>query len=131
VLNLRIEGMFVRFEVFTAVTMNNVVFWDVALCRFCVNRRFRGMYVEKSANGEPAWAGGCRLSHQSEIISYIRTGRERVSRPHGKSAERRWVGSLVKVKPAGGRGRPISGRGSVEGGEKSRATDCEWALTQK
>jgi hypothetical protein len=29
----------VRFEVFTAVTMKNAVFWDVALCRSCVNRR--------------------------------------------------------------------------------------------
>jgi hypothetical protein len=35
---------FVRFEVLTAVTMKNVVFWDVALCRFCVNRRFGGTY---------------------------------------------------------------------------------------
>jgi hypothetical protein len=32
----------VRFEVFTAVTMKNAVFWDVALCRSCVNRRFGG-----------------------------------------------------------------------------------------
>jgi hypothetical protein len=29
---------YVRFEVFTAVTMKNAVFWDVALCRSCVNR---------------------------------------------------------------------------------------------
>jgi hypothetical protein len=28
--------MYVRFEAFTAVTMKNVVFWDVALCRPCV-----------------------------------------------------------------------------------------------
>jgi hypothetical protein len=28
-----------RFEAFTAMTMKNVVFWDVALCRSCVNRR--------------------------------------------------------------------------------------------
>jgi hypothetical protein len=34
----------VRFEVFTAVTMKNAVFWDVALCRSGVNRRFGGMY---------------------------------------------------------------------------------------
>jgi hypothetical protein len=34
----------VRFEAFTAVTMKNVVFWDVALCRSCVNRRFGGTY---------------------------------------------------------------------------------------
>jgi hypothetical protein len=30
---------FVRFEVFTEVTMKNAVFWDVASCRSCVNRR--------------------------------------------------------------------------------------------
>jgi hypothetical protein len=27
-----------------AVTMKKAVFWDVALCRNCVNRRFGGMY---------------------------------------------------------------------------------------
>jgi hypothetical protein len=30
--------------VFTAVTMKNVFFWDVAACRFCANRRFGGTY---------------------------------------------------------------------------------------
>jgi hypothetical protein len=34
----------VRFEVFTAVTMKNAVFWDVVPCRSCVNRRFGGRY---------------------------------------------------------------------------------------
>jgi hypothetical protein len=34
----------VRFEAFTAVIMKNVVFWDVALCRSSVNRRFGGIY---------------------------------------------------------------------------------------
>jgi hypothetical protein len=34
----------VKFEVFTAVTMKNAVFWDVAPCRYCVNRRFGGTY---------------------------------------------------------------------------------------
>jgi hypothetical protein len=28
---------FLRFEAFTEVTMKNVVFWDVELCRCCVN----------------------------------------------------------------------------------------------
>jgi hypothetical protein len=32
------------FEVFIAVTMKNAVFWDVAPCRSCVNRRFGGTY---------------------------------------------------------------------------------------
>jgi hypothetical protein len=31
-------------QVFTAVTMKNVVVWDVALCRSYVNRRFRVTY---------------------------------------------------------------------------------------
>jgi hypothetical protein len=34
----------VGFKVFTAVTMNNAVFWDVAPCRSYVNRRFGGTY---------------------------------------------------------------------------------------
>jgi hypothetical protein len=37
--------LLVRSEVFTAVTRKNAVFWDVAPCRSCVNRRFRGTYV--------------------------------------------------------------------------------------
>jgi hypothetical protein len=36
--------IYVRFEVFMAVTMKNAVFWNVAPCRSCVNRRFGGMY---------------------------------------------------------------------------------------
>jgi hypothetical protein len=39
--NINLE---VRFDVFTAVTMKNAVFWDAAPCRYCVNRRFGGMY---------------------------------------------------------------------------------------
>jgi hypothetical protein len=34
----------VRFEVFTAVTMKNGVFWDVTPRGFCENRRFGGTY---------------------------------------------------------------------------------------
>jgi hypothetical protein len=34
--------IYVGFEVFTAVTMKNVVFRDVALCGFFINRRFGG-----------------------------------------------------------------------------------------
>jgi hypothetical protein len=33
---------YVRFEVFTAVTMKNGVFWDVTPCGSCKNQRFRG-----------------------------------------------------------------------------------------
>jgi hypothetical protein len=47
----------VKFEFLTAVTMKIAVFWDVAPCRSCVNRRFGGSYhlhfmVEKSASEE-------------------------------------------------------------------------------
>jgi hypothetical protein len=38
----QIDYSFVRFEVFTAVTMKNVVFWDVMPCGSCKNRRFGG-----------------------------------------------------------------------------------------
>jgi hypothetical protein len=31
---------YVRFEGFTAVSMKNAVFWDVAPCKSCVNRHF-------------------------------------------------------------------------------------------
>jgi hypothetical protein len=34
----------VRFEVFTAVTKKNAVYWDVAPYRSCVKGRFGGMY---------------------------------------------------------------------------------------
>jgi hypothetical protein len=33
-----------RFEIFTAVTTKNVVFWDVTPCGSCTKRRFGGTY---------------------------------------------------------------------------------------
>jgi hypothetical protein len=38
------EVFYVRFEVFTALTRKSAVFWDVQLCRSCVNQRFGGIY---------------------------------------------------------------------------------------
>jgi hypothetical protein len=35
---------YVRFEDSTVVTMKNAVFWDVAPCRYFINRRFGGTY---------------------------------------------------------------------------------------
>jgi hypothetical protein len=54
----------------------NVVSWDVAPCRSCVNRCFVGTYRfhlqgRKSASEELAWAGGCRLMHQSKTPSWF------------------------------------------------------------
>jgi hypothetical protein len=44
VLNSWITNNVLRFEVFTAITMKNVVFWDVAPCRYFFNQRFGGTY---------------------------------------------------------------------------------------
>jgi hypothetical protein len=48
----------VRFEVFTAVTMKNGVFWVVTPCGSCKNRRFGGTW---------------RLLHQGEKICELGT----------------------------------------------------------
>jgi hypothetical protein len=36
--------MNIIYKIFTAVTMKNAVFWDVAPCRSYVNQRFGGIY---------------------------------------------------------------------------------------
>jgi hypothetical protein len=36
------KSIYVRFEVFKAVTMKNGIFWDVTPCGSCKNRRFGG-----------------------------------------------------------------------------------------
>jgi hypothetical protein len=41
---------YVRSEVFTAVTMKNAVFWDVAPCISCVNRRYIHVYFNGRKN---------------------------------------------------------------------------------
>jgi hypothetical protein len=46
------------FEVFTAVTMKNYVFRDVALCRSCVNRSFGGTYRHLLTGGGRARSFG-------------------------------------------------------------------------
>jgi hypothetical protein len=38
------SSCYVGFEVFTAVTMKNAVFWDVTPCDPCKNRRFGETY---------------------------------------------------------------------------------------
>jgi hypothetical protein len=44
VTNIDGDKYFVRFEVFTAVTMKNGVFWVVTPCGSCKNRRFGGTW---------------------------------------------------------------------------------------
>jgi hypothetical protein len=41
-MSLSIEENYVRFEVFTAATIKNGVFWDVTPCGSCKNRRIEG-----------------------------------------------------------------------------------------
>jgi hypothetical protein len=48
---LQTRRRYVKFEVFTAVTMENVAFWDVTLSGSCKNRCFGGIY---------------RLNHQAD-----------------------------------------------------------------
>jgi hypothetical protein len=74
--------------------------------------------AEKSASGESAWAGRWLHTEPPVWNNQLYKNRERESRPHGKWTERRGVGSVVKVKPAGSRGRSISSRGLVGGGQK-------------
>jgi hypothetical protein len=74
--NIMTNYIFVKCEVFTAVTMKNAVFWDVALCRSCVNRRFEGTYRLhlqgiKTASEKLAWTGGCRLSWVFSTVGSI------------------------------------------------------------
>jgi hypothetical protein len=58
-----IRNKYVRFEVFTAVTIKNAIIWDVAPCRFCVNRRFGGTYR--------LHLQGCRLQPPAHAISSL------------------------------------------------------------
>jgi hypothetical protein len=59
----------VGFEVFTAVTMKNAVFSDVAPCRSCVNRRFGEMYrlhlqgrkIHKLETSVSRWLADCYM----------------------------------------------------------------------
>jgi hypothetical protein len=58
----------VGFEAFTALTMKNVGFWDVAPCGFNINRLFEGMcslYLQgrrNNAREEKYWTAANSLS---------------------------------------------------------------------
>jgi hypothetical protein len=61
----------VRFEIFTAMTMKNAVFWDMAPCRYFVNRRFGQTY---------------HLHLQVALYSYLLT-----------LVHRSWISSTLKM----------------------------------
>jgi hypothetical protein len=60
----------VRFEVFTAMTMKNAVFWDVMPCGSYKNRCFGGMYRVHD-QGEKNQRGGNNIVLCSLILSTL------------------------------------------------------------
>jgi hypothetical protein len=80
----------VRFEDFTAVTMKNAVFLDVAPCRCCVNRRFGGTYrlhlqgrkIRERGTSVSRWPQAAVSSKLEEwvVISAIENTRTRMER---------------------------------------------------
>jgi hypothetical protein len=44
IISLEEKEEFVKFEVFTAVTIKNAIFWNVTSCGSCKNQHFGGMY---------------------------------------------------------------------------------------
>jgi hypothetical protein len=69
--------------------MKNVFFWDVALCRYCVNRRFEGTYRLhlQTADWQPPVHAGSSLADFSTLkMESIRSSRTSVytisTRPH-------------------------------------------------
>jgi hypothetical protein len=82
--------MYVRFEVFTAVTMKNAVFWDVAPCTSCVNRRSGEMYrlhlqgrkIRVLETSVPTASPGGNNFNWTR--SYVRFGQQNVSEPKMK-----------------------------------------------
>jgi hypothetical protein len=58
------DEYFVRFDDFTAVTMKNAVFWDLALYISCANRRFGGTY-RLHLQGRKIHEGGTSVSRSS------------------------------------------------------------------
>jgi hypothetical protein len=99
--------------------MKNVIFWDVELCRSCVNRRF-GRTYRLHLQGRKIHEWGSRVSRWLQTEPPVGNNQlyKNGERGHmGKSIERRGVGSVVKVIQAGSRGMSRSGKGSVQGGE--------------
>jgi hypothetical protein len=74
---------FVRFELLTAVVMDAVIFWDIALCSPYVNRRFGGTYHlhlqgRKSDERNRRVAGGWAIEVKVKVKVILRPT---VSRP--------------------------------------------------
>jgi hypothetical protein len=68
-----IKSSFVRFEIFTAVTMKNGVFWDVTLCGSCKNRRFGRTYRLHNRGDKNRWTrkNVSLTSNRRKLLRYI------------------------------------------------------------
>jgi hypothetical protein len=87
---------YLRSEVFTAVTRKNTVFWDVAPCRSCLNRRFGGTYSLhlqgiKSVKEESAWASLQPPAHAGSLFANFSTLKMEVIRSSETSVHTRSI----------------------------------------
>jgi hypothetical protein len=63
----------IKKNAFFRVTMKNAVFWDVAPCRSCVNRRFGGTYrvhLQGRLSLQPPAHAGSSLSDFSVFLEF-------------------------------------------------------------
>jgi hypothetical protein len=104
-------------------SMKNVVFWDVALCTSCVNRRFGGTYHLRLQSRAIRERG-------TSVSRWLQTGPTVGNNQLYKNRESRSVGhvgnqqrgegqGLGEGQKAGRRGMSVSGRVSVRGGERT------------
>jgi hypothetical protein len=63
--------------------MKNIVFWDVALCRSCVNRRFGGMYRSAATCSRWFLAFGFFYPEDGLDIFFLNVGSHKIyTAPH-------------------------------------------------
>jgi hypothetical protein len=74
-LKYKIKVKFVRYEVFTAVTMRNAVFWDVTPCGSFTDRRFGGTYRLHCQGGTNQRARNNVSSNKQPTIVFLRSVR--------------------------------------------------------
>jgi hypothetical protein len=63
--------MLVRFEVFTAVTMKNVVCWDVTPCGSCKNRRLGGTWRLLHQDDKNRWSRNNTSCNWYFFVAYV------------------------------------------------------------
>jgi hypothetical protein len=68
---LRALEVYIRFEVLTAVTMKNDVFWNVTSCGSCKNRRFGGTYRHHHQGHKTLWTRNNVSSNQVTVSHLV------------------------------------------------------------